>query len=69
MKFFKFFVLTLLCVCLMVGSVFAQRLTGKITGTVSDTDGTPLPGVTLEISSPSLMGGVQTQSVAMVHRV
>ena len=61
MKFFKFFVLTLLCVCLMVGSVFAQRLTGKITGTVSDADGTPLPGVTVEISSPSMMGGVQAQ--------
>ena len=61
MKFFKFFVLTLLCVCLMVGSVFAQRLTGKITGTVSDPDGVPLPGVTVEISSPSMMGGVQAQ--------
>ena len=61
MKFFKFFVLTVLCVCLMVGSVFAQRLTGKITGTVSDADGAPLPGVTVEISSPSLMGGVQAQ--------
>jgi outer membrane receptor protein involved in Fe transport len=61
MKFFKFFVLTLLCVCLTAGSVFAQRLTGKITGTVSDTDGAPLPGVTVEISSQSLMGGVQAQ--------
>jgi len=45
----------------MVGSVFAQRLTGKITGTVSDADGTPLPGVTVEISSPSMMGGVRSQ--------
>lgn len=61
MKFFKFFGLTLLCVCLIAGSVFAQRLTGKITGTVSDADGNPLPGVTLEISSPSLMGGVRVQ--------
>jgi len=61
MKFFKFFALTLLCVCLTAGSVFAQRLTGKITGTVSDADATALPGVTVEISSPSLMGGVQAQ--------
>ena len=61
MRLLKFFVLTLLCICLMVGSVFAQRLTGKITGTVSDADVTPLPGVTVEISSPSLMGGVQAQ--------
>ena len=61
MKFFKFFGLVLLCVCLTAGSVFAQRLTGKITGTVLDADGSPLPGVTVEISSPSLMGGVQVQ--------
>jgi len=61
MKFSKFFVLALLCVCLTAGSVFAQRLTGKITGTVSDPDGIPLPGVTVEISSPSMMGGVQAQ--------
>ena len=45
----------------MIGSAFAQRLTGKITGTVKDANGTPLPGVTVEISSPSLMGGVQAQ--------
>jgi len=51
----------LLCVCLAAGSVFAQRQTGTITGTVSDTEGSPLPGVTVEISSPSLLGGVQAQ--------
>jgi hypothetical protein len=61
MKLSKLFVLTLLCVCLIAGSVFAQRLTGRITGTVSDADGASLPGVTVEISSPSLMGGVQSQ--------
>ncbi len=36
----------------------AQRLTGKIVGVVTDEKGIPLPGVTLEISSPALMGGV-----------
>ncbi len=61
MKFLKFFVLTLLCVCLIAGSVFAQRQTGRITGTVLDADSNPLPGVTIEISSPSLLGGVQAQ--------
>jgi len=61
MKFFKFFVLTLLCVCLITGSVFAQRQTGNIKGTVADADGSPLPGVTVEISSPSSLGGVQAQ--------
>jgi len=47
--------LTLLCTCLIAGSVFAQRQTGRITGTVLDADGNPLPGVTVEISSPSLL--------------
>jgi len=40
---------------------FAQRVTGKIIGKVTEEDGTPLPGVTVEISSPSLMGGVHSQ--------
>ena len=61
MKFFKFFALALLCICLTAGSVFAQRQTGAITGTVLDVDGNPLPGVTVEVSSPSLLGGVQAQ--------
>ena len=61
MKFLKLFVLTLLCICLTAGSVFAQRQTGRIIGTVSDADGSPLPGVTVEISGTSLLGGVQSQ--------
>jgi hypothetical protein len=56
---FHFF-LTLLCVGLIAGSVFAQRQTGNIKGTAADADNVPLPGVTVEISSPSLMG-VQSQ--------
>ena len=60
MKFVKFFVLTLLCVGLIAGTVLAQRQTGNIKGTAADADGVPLPGVTVEISSPSLMG-VQSQ--------
>ena len=35
--------------------VFAQT-TGEIQGTVNGTDGRPLPGVTVEASSPSLQG-------------
>lgn len=46
---------------LLTGLSFAQRVTGKIIGKVSDDEGTPLPGVTVEISSPSLMGGVHSQ--------
>ena len=35
---------------------YGQILTGKITGVVTDEEGVPLPGVTIEASSPSLMG-------------
>ena len=35
---------------------YGQILTGKITGVVTDEEGSPLPGVTVEASSPSLMG-------------
>jgi len=36
--------------------MFAQRQTGSISGTVTDENGAPLPGVEVSISSPSLMG-------------
>jgi len=49
-------ILLVLVFCLAIGSSYAQRLTGKITGTVTDDEGIPLPGVTVEISSPALMG-------------
>ena len=39
----------------------AQILTGAIRGTVTDEQGLPLPGVTVELSSPVLMGGVHSQ--------
>ena len=45
---------------IVLGTASAQRLTGKITGVVTDEQGVPLPGVTVEISSPALMG-VQSQ--------
>ena len=38
----------------------AQRLTGTIRGTVTDEGGEPLPGVSVEIKSPALIGGAQT---------
>jgi hypothetical protein len=43
------------------GTLSAQRLTGKIMGTVTDAEGAPLPGVTAELSSPVLMGGVHAE--------
>lgn len=53
-------ILLVLVFSLAIGSSYAQRLTGKITGTVKDDEGVPLPGVAVEISSPALMG-VRTQ--------
>ncbi len=41
-------------------AAFSQTLTGSIYGTINDKEGNPLPGATVTISSPSLMG---TQSV------
>src|SRR4030065_894103 len=40
----------------------AQRLTGSIKGTIMDETGAPLPGVTVELSSPELMGGIHAQT-------
>jgi len=39
---------------------YGQRLTGTIRGTVKDDAGEPLPGVTVEIQSPDLIGGVKS---------
>jgi hypothetical protein len=50
-----------LSLVLLGGLSFGQRMTGNIVGEVKDGEGTPLPGVTVEISSPSLMGGVHSQ--------
>jgi outer membrane receptor protein involved in Fe transport len=50
-----------LCLAWLSGPSFAQRVTGKITGEVRDEAGAPLPGVTVEISSPALMGGPRSQ--------
>lgn len=58
-KKFGFLLLILFLVTAAIS--YAQRLTGKIVGAVTDEEGVPLPGVTVEISSPALMGGVHTQ--------
>lgn len=51
-----------LAVALLAGSgVEAQTTTGRIIGTVTDEDGQGLPGVTITISSPALIGGPQTR--------
>ena len=46
----------LLAIILLVGSLAAQAPSGKITGTVNDDQGVPLPGVTVNADSPALIG-------------
>src|SRR4051812_28230042 len=50
-------------VCLS-SSALAQIGQGRLTGTVSDTQGAVLPGVTVSVSSPALIGGQTTVSEA-----
>ncbi len=51
-------------VCFFASGAQAQKLTGTIRGTVSDETGAILPGVTMDIESPALIGGVQRMSTA-----
>jgi len=52
---------TFLFVLLFASSFsFGQIITGKIEGVVTDDDGVPLPGVTVEAISPSAMGQQST---------
>ena len=49
---------------------YAQRLTGSIQGTIKDETGELLPGVTVEISSPALIGGIKslvTSAIGSFH--
>lgn len=49
----------LLLLILTISFSFGQIITGKIKGVVTDEEGAPLPGVTIEASSPSSIG-IQT---------
>jgi hypothetical protein len=52
--------LALLGILVFSGVLAAQTPTGKIYGTVLDEDGNSLPGVTIEATSPKLMGKATT---------
>jgi hypothetical protein len=52
-------IMPLMLLILVSGVSYGQIITGKIGGTVTDDQGEPLPGVTVEASSPSAMG-IQT---------
>ncbi len=56
----KLCVLVVLFTLLTSGFLYAQRLTGTIRGIVKDDTGEALPGVTVEIQSPNLIGGIQS---------
>jgi hypothetical protein len=58
-RFFKSLPLFLVFLLLTVSFSSAQRLTGTIRGTVRDSGGEILPGATVEIQSPDLIGGAQ----------
>ncbi len=44
----------------LAGAAEAQQQTGAITGRATDTSGGALPGVTVSVTSPSLIGGART---------
>jgi len=44
----------------LAGSAEAQQQTGAITGRATDTSGGALPGVTVSITSPNMIGGART---------
>ena len=52
----KKFAVSLLAVMLLVAFAAAQTPTGKIVGKVKDDQGAPLPGVSVEATSPKLVG-------------
>jgi hypothetical protein len=56
---------SILLVGVGVGSLTAQAiLDGKATGTVMSEDGAPLPGATVEVSGPSLLGGKRSTTTS-----
>jgi Carboxypeptidase regulatory-like domain/TonB-dependent Receptor Plug Domain/TonB dependent receptor len=52
----RFFLVFSLCFLLIAPALVFGQTTGRIEGTVSDTDGKPIPGVTVEATSPNLQG-------------
>jgi len=51
-------IILLFTLLLATATISAQVPTGKISGTVTDEQGNPLPGVSVEASSPKLVGRV-----------
>lgn len=47
-------------ILLLFSILYGQRETGAIAGFVRDTEGNPLPGVSITVTSPSLIGSIST---------
>jgi len=59
----RFFLLAFTLLLALIPSAPAWALTtGTLKGIVSDTDGLPIPGVALSITSPHLIGGAQSRA-------
>jgi hypothetical protein len=56
MKKVKIFASVLACLILIASAALGQIVTSKIIGKVTDAEGTPLPGVDVEATSPALVG-------------
>ena len=53
--------ITALALVFLCGLSYSQsRETGALQGTVTDTEGTPLPGIEVTINSPSMIGGAKS---------
>jgi hypothetical protein len=63
-KVFNLILLSLVFMLLVVHQGFAQKRTGTIRGTVKDEAGELLPGVTVELKGPALMGARSTSTEA-----
>ena len=67
---FRSYFLSLLAVLVLFVALPAQVSTGKIEGTVTDDQGLPLPGVSIEADSPTLVGtAAAVTNAAGVYRI
>src|SRR5262245_540592 len=60
MKPTRFSILFAFVVLAVSSPLFAQSETGSITGAIADASGAVIPGVTVTLTSPALIGGPRT---------
>ena len=61
-KRFSFITVIILALVVLTGTVSAQTITGTIKGVVSDQDGKPIPGATVTVEGPAMMGSISKQT-------